>query len=136
MMNSEMKAAGVVVDSNGRLMAEDVTCGIEPSVVAAIRETEADLAAQAPTLVVPQEAGAKDQMQRNHLAKVEEMVEDDYGMIDGSSTTALKHRRKKSPKAKKPSVKEKLQEKKAEVEKADKAVSEVKRPKSKDIYLS
>ncbi len=135
-MNSEMKAAGVVVDSNGRLMAEDVTCGIEPSVVAAIRETEADLAAQAPTLVVPQEAGAKDQMQRNHLAKVEEMVEDDYGMIDGSSTTALKHRRKKSPKAKKPSVKEKLQEKKAEVEKADKAVSEVKRPKSKDIYLS
>lgn len=130
------EAAGVVVDSNGRLMAEDVTCGIEPSVVAAIRETEADLAAQAPTLDVPQEAGAKDQMQRNHLAKVEEMVEDDYGMIDGIINNGSKAQEEEKSEGKKPSVMEKLQEKKAEVEKADKAAPEVKRPKSKDIDLS
>ena len=64
------------------------------------------------------------------------MFEDDYGMIDGIINNGSKAQEEEKSEGKKPSVMEKLQEKKAEVEKADKAAPEVKRPKSKDIDLS
>ena len=64
----------------------------------------------------------------NPLEKVEELLEDDYGMIDGIINNG--DRKKEQEPEKKPSVLEKLQEKKTEVERQHQ--DSVKPPKSRD----
>lgn len=129
------EAAGVIVDENGKLMAEDIFNGFDEEALEAIREVVAEQAAEVTTPDIPVDAGAKDQKQRNHLAKVEEMVEDDYGMIDGIINNGSKATEEDRATDKKPSVMEKLQEKKAAVQEADRTTPEIK-SKAKEPDLS
>ncbi|WP_449290987.1 antirestriction protein ArdA [Oscillibacter ruminantium] len=129
------EAAGVIVDENGKLMAEDIFNGFDEEALEAIREVVAEQAAEVTTPDIPMDAGAKDQKQRNHLAKVEEMVEDDYGMIDGIINNGSKATEEDRATDKKPSVMEKLQEKKAAVQEADRTTPEIK-SKAKEPDLS
>jgi hypothetical protein len=129
------EAAGVIVDENGKLMAEDIFNGFDEDALEAIREVVAEQAAEVTTPDIPVDAGAKDQKQRNHLAKVEEMVEDDYGMIDGIINNGSKTTEEDRATDKKPSVMEKLQEKKAAVQEADRTTPEIK-SKAKEPDLS
>ncbi|NCB94201.1 MAG: DUF4316 domain-containing protein [Clostridia bacterium] len=129
------EAAGVIVDENGKLMAEDIFNGFDEEALEAIREMAAEQAAEVETPDISLDAGVKDQKQRNHLAKVEEMVEDDYGMIDGIINNGSKATDEDRSTDKKPSVMEKLQEKKAVVQEADRTAPEIK-SKAKEPDLS
>lgn len=70
----------------------------------------------------------------NSLKKVEELLEDDYGMIDGIINNGSKSEREEKDADKKSSVRDKLKEKQAEVEKHDVTVPKVK-GKSKDTAI-
>lgn len=70
----------------------------------------------------------------NPLEKVEELLEDDYGMIDGIINNG--DRRKEQEPEKKPSVMEKLQEKKAEAAQIEQASPKPKKEKTQEADLS
>ena len=70
----------------------------------------------------------------NPLKKVEELLEDDYGMIDGIINNGD---RRKDEEEKKPSVLEKLHEKKKEATEAEASRPKLpKKDKAKDVDLS
>lgn len=70
----------------------------------------------------------------NPLEKVEELLEDDYGMIDGIINNG--DRRKEQEQDKKPSILEKLQEKKEEAARLHEEAAKQPRKRSQDLDLS
>lgn len=70
----------------------------------------------------------------NPLEKVEELLEDDYGMIDGIINNG--DRRKEQEQDKKPSILEKLQEKKEEAARLHEETAKQPRKRSQDLDLS
>lgn len=70
----------------------------------------------------------------NPLEKVEELLEDDYGMIDGIINNG--DRRKEQKQDKKPSILEKLQEKKEEAARLHEEAAKQPRKRSQDLDLS
>ena len=70
----------------------------------------------------------------NPLEKVEELLEDDYGMIDGIINNG--DRRKEQEQEKKPSILEKLQEKKEEAARLHEEAAKQPRKRSQDLDLS
>ena len=70
----------------------------------------------------------------NPLEKIEELLEDDYGMIDGIINNG--DRRKEQEQDKKPSILEKLQEKKEEAARLHEEAAKQPRKRSQDLDLS
>ena len=73
-------------------------------------------------------------VEANSIAKVEEMLEDDYGMIDGIINNGSKREKEDKEADRKSSVREKLKEKQAVVEKNEAHVPKNK-VKSKDVSI-
>ena len=73
-------------------------------------------------------------VEANSIAKVEEMLEDDYGMIDGIINNGSKREKEDKEADRKSSVREKLKEKQAVVEKNEAHVPKTK-AKSKDVSI-
>ena len=73
-------------------------------------------------------------VEANSIAKVEEMLEDDYGMIDGIINNGSKREKEDKEADRKSSVREKLKEKQAVVEKNEAHVPKTK-VKSKDVSI-
>ena len=73
-------------------------------------------------------------VEANSFAKVEEMLEDDYGMIDGIINNGSKREKEDKEADRKSSVREKLKEKQAVVEKNEAHVPKTK-VKSKDVSI-
>ena len=120
--------ANVVVDENGKLVAEDLWHGIPPEIARMISEEQAE----PPTSVQEREAvsgiAARTQQDKrkpdNYLKNAEEYLEENYDCIDGRISTQSKltpgddteSHPEFSPEPPRPSILTRLKEKQAEVQ--------------------
>lgn len=105
------EVAAVIVDGTGKVVAEDIWNGFSPEILVMIAEEQG--------LILTQPASANE---ANYLAAAEGYSEENYNMIDGRIDTQSKltpgddtESQPEQSMSKRPSVLEKLKEKRAEV---------------------